>query len=160
MRIPFFSSRNGFYITLLVSVLFASGCVKVGPEFSHPPAKVSSNWQDAGDPRVKTGWAEYKNWWQVFNDPILDRLINRAYRENLTLRIAGVRVLEARAQLGMAVGELYPQTQQASGSLQYNRISERAPTSALFSTFTYSQDQVGLNASWETRLLGEIQAGH
>ena len=150
-------SCNRLCVTLLVSVLFAPGCVKVGPEFSHPPAKVSSSWQDAGDQRVKTEWAEYKNWWQAFNDPVLDRLIERAYRENLSLRIAGVRVLEARARLGVIVGGLYPQTQQASGSLQYNRISERAPTSALFSKFDYSQDQVGVNASWELDFWGKFR---
>src|SRR3974390_2355860 len=97
--------------------LLMSGCM-VGPDFSRPPAKVSETWLDAGDPRVKTEPTEYRNWWRVFDDPALDRLIDWAYRENLSLKIAGVRVLEARAQLGIAVGELFPQTQQASGSLQ------------------------------------------
>jgi outer membrane protein TolC len=88
---------------------------------------VSGTWEDADDWRVKAESAEYRNWWRAFNDPVLDRLIDRSYRENLSLRIAGVRVLEARAQLGIAVGGLYPQSQQASGSLQYNRISETSP---------------------------------
>jgi outer membrane protein TolC len=47
----------------------------------------------------------------VFNDPVLLRLIELAYEQNLTLRTAGVRVLEARAQLGIAIGEIYPQQQ-------------------------------------------------
>ena len=73
---------------------------------------------EVGDKRVKSEAADYRNWWQAFNDPVLDRLIDRAYQENLSLRMAGVRVLEARAQLGIATGELYPQTQQAFGSLE------------------------------------------
>lgn len=152
MRIFFLLGRKNRSIicfALLACLLPAIGCVKVGPEFSRPPVTVSPGWQDGGDPRVKTGAAEYKNWWHAFNDPVLNRLIDRAYRENLTLRIAGVRVLEARAQLGVIVGEFYPQTQQGSGSLQYNRISERTATAALFSKFDYSQDQIGLNATWE-----------
>ncbi len=76
--------------------------------------------------RVKTEPPEYRNWWRVFDDPVLDQLIARAYQENLSLKIAGVRVLEARAQLGIAAGGLYPQTQQAFGSLQYNRTSEQS----------------------------------
>jgi len=162
MKIAFPSSFNGctrFCVILLVPILFASGCVKVGPEFSHPPAKVSSSWEDAGDPRVKTGWTECKNWWQVFNDPILDRLIERAYHENLSLRIAGVRVLEARAQLGVIVGEFYPQTQQASGSLQYNRVSETSTFASAFSKFDYSQAQVGINAAWEIDFWGKFRRG-
>jgi len=150
-------NRNRFYVILLLSIFLASGCVKVGPEFSRPPVTVSPSWQDAGDPRVKTGPVEYKNWWQAFNDPGLNRLIDRAYRENLSLRIAGVRVLEARAQLGIAIGGLFPQTQQASGFLQYNRISENSPLAGAFSRFTYSQDQVGINASWELDFWGRFR---
>jgi NodT family efflux transporter outer membrane factor (OMF) lipoprotein len=150
-------NRNRFCVILLASTLLASGCVKVGPEFSRPPSTVSPSWQDAGDLRVKTEAADYKNWWHAFKDPVLDRLIDRAYRENLSLRIAGVRVLEARARLGVVVGGLYPQTQQASGSMQYNRISERAATAALFSKFDYSQDQIGANASWELDFWGKFR---
>ncbi len=76
---------------------------------------------------MKTEPAEYRNWWKAFNDPKLDRLIDTAYRENLNLRLAGVRVLEARAQLGIATGQLYPQSQQATGSVQKNRESAGPP---------------------------------
>lgn len=43
------------------------------------------------------------------------------------MRIAGVRVLEARAQLGIATGQLYPQTQQATGSVLKERASAGTP---------------------------------
>jgi len=157
MRSP--KNRSRFYVILLVSILLASGCTKVGPDFARPPATISEAWEDAGDRRVKTESAEYRNWWQAFHDPVLDRLIDRAYRDNLSLRIAGVRVLEARAQLGVIVGELYPQTQQASGSLQYNRISETSPLSGAFSKFTYSQDQIGVAAAWELDFWGKFRRG-
>ena len=121
---------------VLLILLLLTGCIKVGPNFTPPPVAVSQAWLDAGDQRVKPEPTEYRNWWRVFNDPVLDQLIDRAYRENLSLRIAGVRVLEARAQLGIAIGGLFPQTQQAFGSLQYNRTSERcSPGSYLSSNF-------------------------
>jgi outer membrane protein TolC len=41
--------------------------------------------------------AAHREWWTVFNDPRLTRLIELAYQQNLTLQTAGVRVLEARA---------------------------------------------------------------
>jgi NodT family efflux transporter outer membrane factor (OMF) lipoprotein len=82
-----------------------------------------------------------------------------------------VRVLEARAQLGIAVGKLYPQTQQASGSLQYYRTSERSPQAGLAQStssksgpqssgsnlFEFWQDQIGLNASWELDFWGKFR---
>lgn len=157
---------------LLFIGLFLSGCFKVGPNFTPPTTKVSQTWLDADDQRVKAEASKYRNWWRVFNDPILDRLIDRAYRENLSLRIAGVRVLEARAQLGIAIGGLFPQTQQASGSLQYNRISESSYQAGAFqqtssgssssqpsasSLFQYWQDQIGLNASWELDFWGKFR---
>ena len=149
-------NRSRFYTLLLVLILLTSGCM-VGPNFNRPKVEVSPNWLDAGDQRVKTEPSEYRNWWQAFNDPVLDRLIDRAYRENLSLRIAGVRVLQARAQLGIAIGGLFPQTQQASGFLQYNRISQSSPLAGAFSKFTYSQDQVGINASWELDFWGRFR---
>ena len=141
----------------------------VGPNFRRPEASVSENWLEAGDARVKSEPADYREWWKTLNDPVLDRLVDRAYRENLTLKIAGVRVLEARAQLGIAIGQFYPQSQQAFGSLQYNRISERSPQAAsqqssggssqpsASSLFEYWQDQVGLSATWELDFWGKFR---
>ncbi len=77
---------------------------------------VSPTWLDANDPRVKTEAADYRNWWQAFNDPTLNGLIERAYRENLSCESPACGVLQARAQLGITTGNLYPQTQQAAGS--------------------------------------------
>ena len=61
------------------------------------------------------------SWWTALDDPLLNELVVAAYRQNLTLQAAGVRVLQARAQLGIAVGDIYPQTQNAFGST--SRIS-------------------------------------
>ena len=51
--------------------------------------------------------------------------------QNPTVQIAGVRVLQARAQLGAAIGELYPQQQQATGEVRYEKLSDRDSSSAL-----------------------------
>jgi NodT family efflux transporter outer membrane factor (OMF) lipoprotein len=131
-----------------------AGCM-AGPDFHRPGTPVSNGWIEAGDERVQNGKADYRSWWKVFNDPVLDRLMERAYRENLALRIAGVRVLEARAQLGIATGELYPQTQQAFGSARYSRGSEHGVLAA--SPFHYTQTQLGLTAAWELDFWGRFR---
>jgi len=149
---------------LLITLLLL-GC-SVGPNFTKPKAPAAPAWLDADDWRVKTDPAEYRNWWKAFNDPVLDQLIDRAYHGNLSLRIAGVRVLEARAQLGIFIGRLYPQTQQASGSLQEIRTSERSAFGSLVGSgfaprtkniLDYWQDQVGVNASWEIDFWGKFR---
>ncbi len=141
----------------MILALFLSGCAEVGPNFRTPEARVSSTWLEAGDPRVKTGPEEYQNWWRTFGDPVLDRLIEQAYRENLPLKIAGVRVLEARAQLGIAIGGFYPQNQQAFGSYAYYRASDRATTAIIASDLSYQQAEIGVMASWELDFWGKFR---
>jgi NodT family efflux transporter outer membrane factor (OMF) lipoprotein len=144
---------------LLLMIHFSLFGCAVGPDFVRPRAKVSPNWMEAGDKRVKSEPADYRNWWHTFNDQVLDRLIDRAYRENLSLRIIGVRVLEARAQLGIAAGKLFPQTQQAFGFFQYNRTSERAALANLEprSLLEFRQSEIGLSAIWELDFWGKFR---
>ena len=71
---------------MIVSILFgAAGCTKVGPDFEPLSAPKSEQWIDEKDGRVKTDQGDYTTWWRVFNDPILNRLIDTAYRQNLDL---------------------------------------------------------------------------
>ncbi len=149
--------ESRLWFVALISISLLSGCVSVGPDFHRPETVVSPNWMEAGDERVRSGPADYREWWKAFNDPVLDRIIDRAYRGNLTLRIAGLHVLEARAQLGIAIGSIFPQTQQASGSAQRVRTSESAPQA--FPSIVYSEAQIGLNASWELDFWGRFRRG-
>jgi outer membrane protein TolC len=118
---------------------------------------VAPAWQDAGERQVQTASREHRDWWRAFKDPALDRLIDTAYRENLNLRRAGVRVLEARAELGVAVGELFPQTQQAFGSVEKYHYSKHAPLAAFNQNLRYFQSEVGLQASWELDFWGKFR---
>src|SRR5437868_11801821 len=76
---------------------------KVGPNYGKPPAAVAPTWIDDTDRRVRSSSDDLSKWWTVFEDPVLDDLICHAYRQNLTLREAGLRVLQARAEYGITV---------------------------------------------------------
>ena len=103
---------------------------KVGPNYCRPAAPVAKTWIDANDARVKTNQVDLSRWWTVFNDPGLNALICTAYHQNLSLRAAGFRVLEARAQLAIDRGELFPQTQQMTGSYTRNAPAAIRPTAS------------------------------
>src|SRR6266849_4522380 len=147
-------------LILLAPVLLAfAGCM-IGPNYQPPKVSVSPNWGETGDQRISAESTTYRDWWRAFNDPVLDRLVARAYRDNLTLQQAGVRVLQARAQLGIAVGEVFPQTRQAIGSVEYYRTSDRAATAAAFKgSAAYWQSQIGAQATFELDFWGRIRRG-
>lgn len=140
-----------------VAVFALGGCVRLGPDFVPPATTVQERWIEADGTRARSETPNYRDWWTVFNDPMLNSLIDAAYRQNLTLGEAGVRVLQARAALGIAIGNEYPQVQQAFGDLSRQRTSERGPTFRPGVDPDFIVDQLGLQASWELDFWGRFR---
>jgi NodT family efflux transporter outer membrane factor (OMF) lipoprotein len=129
----------------------------VGPSFHTPCGPVAPDWIDAADKRVRKTPDDLTRWWAVFNDPVLDSLICCAYHQNLTLRQAGARVLEARAQLAITTGQIFPQTQNVAGSYTRNATSlVTAPGTGALQQF-YSQWNLGFNLAWEVDFWGRFR---
>lgn len=84
-----------------------SGCA-VGPDYQAPKPDVPDRWHQAATGGLAHGNADLKEWWQVFEDDTLSNLIRRAAEGNLDLRLAVLRIREARALRGIAAGELLP----------------------------------------------------
>ena len=128
---------------------------KVGPNYRPPCAATAEHWIDSGNPNVHNTAPSDAAWWQTLNDPVLSSLIHTAYRQNLTLRVAGLRVMEARAQRGIAAGNLFPQTQQATGGFLRTNSSKNTPTIA--PPYNFDQWQVGTNLAWELDFWGRFR---
>src|SRR5271167_1868076 len=145
-------------LVLAMALLLECGGCLVGPDFSSPSAPIADKWLEAGNPSVDTRNQEYRDWWKVFRDPVLNRLIEIAYNQNLTLVGAGTKVLEARAQLGVAIGEFYPQIQQGQGTATYIRPSH-ADTTIFPSGVTHNfwRDTLGLTVNWELDFWGKFR---
>ena len=152
---------NTFKWNLLVAVFalafLLSGCM-VGPDFVKPDAQVEKEWLQQQETRIKSEAADFSAWWKVFDDPLLNRLIDLASQQNLDLQNAGLRILEARAQLGIAIGSQYPQTQQIGGEANVNQLSENAPNGAGADKFFYNY-QLGFDAAWELDFWGRFRRG-
>jgi outer membrane protein, multidrug efflux system len=102
--------------------------------------------------------APVTGWWKNFNDPELDSLVARATKSNFDLKIARSRVREARAEYGIAVGNLLP-TVNASGSYARQRQSKNQPLLSSLPTppgvpFENNVYQAGFDASWEIDIFG------
>ena len=97
----------------------------LGPNFSTPEPPVKDVWIADQEPKIIRESADFGTWWAAFNDPVLDSLIETARDQNLTLQISGIRILEARARLGIAVGSQYPQRQALTADYRRFRQSEK-----------------------------------
>jgi NodT family efflux transporter outer membrane factor (OMF) lipoprotein len=134
---------------------WAKNGAKVGPNYEPPPVAVTENWIDYQDPRVKSQEQDLSHWWGVFDDPTLNALLDDAYAQNLSLRAAGERISQARARLGIAAGNFWPQRQEAAGSATVNKLSDRVPNGVGEQWF--NNVEAGFNVSWELDLWGRFR---
>ncbi len=146
---------KGLIIAVMAAALLNS-CAMVGPNYVKPTAATPGEWIQQQDPKIKSGDADFSNWWTVFKDPVLDTLVEKAFQQNLDLRIAGIRILEARAQLGIAIGDQYPQTQAGRGGLTYTEGSENA-ANTLNADLSYTDISIGFDAAWELDVWGKFR---
>src|SRR5262245_460359 len=141
------------------TVLSLTGCIatgpldwvrngfKVGPNYCRPPAPVAPEWIEATARRVHGPPPRDGAWWDFFQDPILNSLVVRAYQQNPNLRSVGTRVLQARAQQAIAVGNILPQSQQLLGLYPYGNLA-RTPAHL---------DITAFNLSWELDFWGRYR---
>lgn len=92
-------------------------------------------------------------WWRKFNDPALNKLIALAEKQNRDLAIAAERVIEARAQRGIARANFVPAVG-ANGTFSRTRSSESLPFAPPNPIEVYSG---GLDAGWELDFVGGLR---
>ncbi|MFZ1934919.1 MAG: efflux transporter outer membrane subunit [Thermoguttaceae bacterium] len=163
-RVIVASARS--YLVALV-LLGLTGCTsfseyvhngfKVGPNYAPLQAPVAQHWIDAGDVRVRSEDADDSHWWSVFNDPLLNCLVETAYHQNLTLREAGFRVLQARAERCIAVGGLFPQSQVSNGDFSRRGVSENVANRSATPQRWFGQWDYGFGLAWELDFWGRFR---
>lgn len=143
-----------YLIIMTVLVLCLGGCTMLGPDFQTPQAPIPTAWStQERDLFRKPSQDDSVAWWTLFKDPVLNELIDLAYSQNLTLRSAGLRIMEARAQLARVRGNLYPQVQEMNGDL--TTIGTTGPASNRY----YNSASLGFDAAWEMDFWGKFRRG-
>ena len=139
-------------------VLIASGCTTVGPDYVAPTAPVETEWLKQDVPFDYRTTAVEPEWWKgAFKDPILDRLVETSLEQNLSLRSAGLRVLQAQQNLAIAIGNQYPQQQQFTGSAAGQRLSENANNFIPLLDDSFMLYNLGFNLTWEADVWGRFK---
>lgn len=140
------------------AVLLLNACMMVGPDYHEPQKRISKQWIGSSKKKnalVKEKIAKTEQWWDIFHDPNLSAIIKKGYCNNLDLQIAGVRVLQARAQLAQVTGNLYPQQQALIGNYTYQRIGGSSLQNILPSEFETAS--LGFSANWEIDFWGKYR---
>jgi outer membrane protein TolC len=101
------------YFYILIASLAISGCSIVGPDFRDVDEIKAPKELQIDNNATKD---ELKQWWMMFNDNKLDNMIEVAYKNNIDIKQAGLRILQSRALLGVQEGLKYPQMQTLSGN--------------------------------------------
>ncbi len=131
----------------LAGLLSLVGACAVGPDYTEPEADVQSEWIETGSTLVNSNVALNPRWWEnAFADPVLNELTSNALQQNLTLRSAGLRVLQSQQQLAIAVGNQYPQQQQIGA------LAERQQENGS----RFNDYNVGFNLAWEVDFWGRF----
>jgi NodT family efflux transporter outer membrane factor (OMF) lipoprotein len=140
-------------VSLSVSI---SACMRVGPDFHPQHESWSEHWSSASIEQVtqQTAQPDVRQWWLIFDDPNLERLMAEADANNGDLKIAGLHVIEARAQLGIALAGRYPQVQQVNADV----LASARKRSDGFDTRSgaYWQYGAGFMVGWELDFWGRF----
>ena len=102
---------------------------RVGPNYATPAGPLAESYTQIETGIVSTASVDHSNWWQVFNDPELNLLIENLRDQNLSLKAAFYRIEEARHQRSIVAANLFPQSQQATAAYSHTQISRNSGSS-------------------------------
>lgn len=167
MRKSFAISAAGLAVAGLLS-----GCKPVGPNYTRPAATAPPAYKETGAPNVVVpppnpnggGWTPADpsdgmlkgKWWEVYNDPQLDKLEDRVATDNLNVRQAMENYLAAHDQVLAARANYYPQLG-LSPSITHYKNSQNAPNVTQTSSTNYNELLLAGAASWEPDFWGRIR---
>lgn len=145
------SMRQPLLFVAMVAGL--AGCA-IGPDYQRPAVELPSGF--AAAPAGAVAETPSKSWWIVFNDPVLNSLIDEALAHNLDLVAAAARVTEAQALLGLAVTDQTP-VAYAAASRTGNRNSGASANSGPGQPLQSTTNRVTLNVSFEIDFWGKYR---
>lgn len=135
------------------SLMTLAACA-VGPDYERPQVKpvAAAPFVAATSPAITQAPVE-ANWWRLYDDPVLDRLIADALAANTDLRVAAARVEKARASLRGSRSQKLPSTDLSAGGT-YGRYSQIQRFPGMDSEMWRIDG--GLDVAYEVDLFGRI----
>jgi multidrug efflux system outer membrane protein len=137
----------------VVAAAWLAGCA-IGPDYTRPPVTEVPAFR--GQSAAEAASLADLPWWEVFEDPILKSLIQEALARNYDVRLAAARIQEARAQVGVARSQFFPQI-----GYTFAAARSRDPLAAVgvpITTDVTTNFFLGaLSSQWELDIWGRIR---
>ncbi len=144
--------KHSLFILGLGAVV--AGCT-LAPKYEGPAAPVAGAWANGSLTNNSTNRTADLDWREFFDDPRLRQLITVALTNNRDLRIAALRVEQARAQYRIRRSDLFPSIQ---GDASLLRQKASGTVTAFDGGTTTSVYSVDVGASYEVDLFGRIRS--
>lgn len=146
------------YLWILGIGAVVGGCTLM-PKYERPVAPVSASWPNSSKKGDTTNVsAESLNWRSFFDDARLQKLIGLALENNRDLRVAALRVEEARAQYRIQRAELYPGIEGGADVVHQKTSARVSNTSSANSGKVNTTYTVDVSAGYEIDLFGRIRS--
>ncbi len=143
--------RNTLIYSLFTVIIF--GCM-MGPNYKQPVVETPASWRFEEKEMREIG---NMAWWEQFNDPILNELIQTALKENKDIKIAAAKIEEFMGRYDTISAALFPQVN-ATANAGRSRITEYGNTPLPSTTVNPADNYAAsLNGSWELDLWGKLR---
>ncbi|MFO7305411.1 MAG: efflux transporter outer membrane subunit [Gammaproteobacteria bacterium] len=140
---------------LVASALVGAGCVSMAPRYQHPAMPVPGEYPSDAPRMGGARLSATIDWRSVLVDVDLQRIVERALRSSRDLRMAVLRVQEARALRGIQRAEQFPNI---AASVTVNRARTPGELNLARRSLVTDSYQVGLGvATWELDFWGRIR---
>lgn len=147
-------------LTLCALLVMGLSACTVGPDFQKPQSQQIADWAQPTKAAASQAVAENmdERWWQVFNDPKLSALTQRALTDNLDLKLASSRLQQSRAARQVITADRYPNSA-ATGSYARKRNSGKGlnDPSGNNGDSAFNLWDGGFSASWELDFWGRVR---
>lgn len=143
--------------TALLSACLLAACATSQDDYQRPNMELPESWPvkqgDTGVPATISS----ERWWSIYADSVLDKLEEEALAHNADAQAAVARILEARAQLGLAEADKYPVgSANIRGSRTESSLSTATPRPAT-SPRIQNLSRATLDVSYELDLWGKFR---
>ncbi len=168
-------SRSGRALRVpaaFAALLIVAGCKPVGPNYTPPAVTAPPAYKESGaaavivpppnpnggtwQPATPSDGMLRGKWWEIYNDPELNRLEELIATQNQNLRAATETYLAARDQVRVARADFYP-TLSAGIGAQHVKVSANRPLATNTSNTSYNDLTLSGAANWELDFWGRIR---